>query len=85
MTIQTAFHLLTFHPDNLFGSIMGWTQQTSKVVGSGPKAQVEIAAFDYYRDGIRSESLSVLDLYTYGEVMSQNLWSKYVRHVVGRT
>jgi len=42
--VMIFIRLLTFRPDNLLGSADGWTQQTSKVVGSEPNARVETDA-----------------------------------------
>jgi len=42
--------LLASHLDNLVVPLIGWTQQTSKLVGSGPKVQeeIEVAEHSYY-------------------------------------
>jgi len=42
--VMIFIRLLTFRSDNLLGSADGWTQQTSKVVGSEPNARVETDA-----------------------------------------
>ena len=60
---------------------LGQTESVHELICAKPSALTAVSTARYF---IGPPSMH-LDLYTYGDMTSRNLWSRYVRHFVGIT